>query len=145
MPGDYDRNRIALGVPQGGRDYTLGDTFPHEADFDDLNGVSFDKGCFVGQEVVSRMHHAGQVRKRVVPVEGEGTLEADAAVMAGAAQIGKLGSVAGRRALALLRLDRAAGARAQGLALRAGDVVVTLLKPAWATFDFEPSGRREQR
>ena len=56
---DYHAHRIALGVPEGGKDYALGDTFPHEADLDLLNGVSFSKGCFVGQEVVSRMQHRG--------------------------------------------------------------------------------------
>src|SRR5262249_2386411 len=67
---DYHAHRIALGVPEGGKDYVLGDTFPHEADLDQLDGVSFSKGCFVGQEVVSRMQNRGSVRKRVVPIEG---------------------------------------------------------------------------
>ena len=64
-PEDYHAHRIALGVPEGGKDYVLGDTFPHEADMDQLNGVSFSKGCFVGQEVVSRMQnraHRAQAR-----------------------------------------------------------------------------------
>ena len=70
-PDDYHAHRIALGVPEGGKDYALGDTFPHEALFDQLNGVSFEKGCYVGQEVVSRMQHRGTARKRVVPVRAE--------------------------------------------------------------------------
>ena len=73
-PEDYHAHRIALGVPEGGKDYVLGDTFPHEADLDQLNGVSFSKGCFVGQEVVSRMQNRASVRKRVVPIEGEAPL-----------------------------------------------------------------------
>ena len=72
---DYHALRIALGVPEGGRDYAFGDTFPHEALFDQLNGVDFNKGCFVGQEVVSRMEHRGTARKRVVPVEGDAPLQ----------------------------------------------------------------------
>jgi folate-binding protein YgfZ len=142
---DWDLNRIALGVPQAGRDYALGETFPHEADFDDLQGVSFAKGCFVGQEVVSRMQHSTMVRKRIVPVEGEAPLQSNVAVTAGTAEIGRIGSVAGRRALALLRLDRAAAARAAGLALRAGDVAIRLVRPGWAKFDLEPNPRREPR
>src|SRR5262249_52810474 len=67
---DWHSHRIALGVPEAGKDYPLGDTFPHEADFDLLNGVSFRKGCFVGQEVVARMHNRATVRKRVVPIAG---------------------------------------------------------------------------
>ena len=69
---DYHAFRIGLGVPEGGRDYAFGDAFPHEALFDQLNGVDFDKGCFVGQEVVSRMEHRGTARKRIVPVDGDG-------------------------------------------------------------------------
>ena len=72
-PEDYHAHRIALGVPEGGKDYALGDAFPHEADLDQLGGVSFSKGCFVGQEVVSRMQNRANVRKRVVPIEGEAT------------------------------------------------------------------------
>jgi folate-binding protein YgfZ len=64
----YHAHRVALAVPEGGRDYIFGDAFPHEALFDQLGGVSFSKGCFVGQEVVSRMEHRGTARKRVVPV-----------------------------------------------------------------------------
>ena len=112
-PEDYHAHRIALGVPEGGKDYVLGDTFPHEADLDQLGGVSFSKGCFVGQEVVSRMQNRGNVRKRVVPIEGEGPLASGAEVKVGAAAIGTVGSVAGRLALALLRLDRAAEAKAK--------------------------------
>src|SRR5260370_6151389 len=64
----FEAHRIALGIPRGGLDFTYGDAFPHEADMDQLNGVDFHKGCFVGQEVVSRMEHRGNVRTRLVPV-----------------------------------------------------------------------------
>ena len=73
---EYHTRRIALGVPEGGRDYAYGDAFPHEAMFDQLNGVDFNKGCFVGQEVVSRMEHRGTARKRIVGVEAEGAIAA---------------------------------------------------------------------
>ena len=61
----YDAHRIALGVPRGGMDFSYGDTFPHEADMDQLAGVDFDKGCYVGQEVVSRVEHRSNARSRV--------------------------------------------------------------------------------
>jgi len=64
----YDAHRIALGVPRGGMDFIYGDTFPHEADMDQLAGVDFDKGCYVGQEVVSRVEHRSSARTRIVPV-----------------------------------------------------------------------------
>ena len=136
---DYHAHRIALGVPEGGKDYVLGDTFPHEADLDQLNGVSFSKGCFVGQEVVSRMQNRASVRKRVVPIEGDAPLTSGAEIKVGEAAIGTVGSVAGKQALALVRLDRAAEAKAKGQVLTADGVPVTLRKPDWATFDLAPA------
>jgi len=130
---EYHAMRIALGVPEGGRDYAFGDAFPHEAMFDRLAGVDFDKGCFVGQEVVSRMEHRGTARKRIVGVEGEGPLPPSGTeITAGGAPIGTLGSVSGSSGLALLRLDRAEEAKAAGSPLRAGEVTVAFRIPAWA-------------
>jgi tRNA-modifying protein YgfZ len=130
---EYHAHRIALGVPEGGRDYAFGDAFPHEAMFDRLAGVDFDKGCFIGQEVVSRMEHRGIARKRIVGVEGEGPLPPSGTeITAGGAPVGTLGSVSEHSGLALLRLDRAEEAKAAGLPLRAGEVTVDLRIPAWA-------------
>jgi hypothetical protein len=140
---DYHAHRIALGVPEGGKDYVLGDTFPHEADLDQLNGVSFSKGCFVGQEVVSRMQNRASVRKRVAPIEGETPLTSGAEIKVGDAAIGTIGSVAGKLALALIRLDRAAEAKGKGQALTANGVPVALRKPDWATFDLAPAAAAE--
>ena len=137
--GDWHAHRIALGVPEGGRDYAFGDAFPHEADFDLLNGVSFTKGCFVGQEVVSRMQNRSQVRKRIVAIVGGAPLLAGAEITAGAAVIGTVGSVAGKDALALVRLDRAAEAAAKGTPLMAGGVAIALHKPDWANFELAPA------
>jgi hypothetical protein len=128
---DYHAHRIALGVPEGGRDYALGDTFPHEAGLDALNGVSFTKGCFVGQEVVSRMQHRGTARKRIVIVEADAPLHTGGEVTAGAATIGTIGSVAGTRALALVRLDRVREATAKGEPLAAAGVPITIRLPAY--------------
>ena len=131
----YHDHRIGLGVPEGGRDYELGDTFPHEAVFDQLNGVDFSKGCFVGQEVVSRMEHRGTARKRIVPVRAEAALpDAGPDVDADGTGIGKLGSVSDRMGLALLRLDRAEKAIAQGKTITAGGTPIELLQPDWASF-----------
>ena len=68
----YEAHRIALGVPQGGTDFSYGDAFPHESDMDQLGGVDFAKGCYIGQEVVSRMQHRGTARTRAVPVRYDG-------------------------------------------------------------------------
>jgi folate-binding protein YgfZ len=134
----YHAHRVALGVPEAGKDFPIGDTYPHEADFDQLNGVSFAKGCFVGQETVARMKHRGTVRKRVVPVEAAAPLESGAPIMLGEAEIGSIGTVVGTRGLALVRLDRAAEASAKGQAILAGGVAISLRKPEWATFELDP-------
>lgn len=129
---EYHAHRIALGVPEGGKDYAFGDTFPHEALFDQLNGVSFSKGCYVGQEVVSRMEHRGTARKRVVPVVADAPLPASGTeVRAGDQLIGTIGSTNGGRGLALLRLDRAREMEAAGHALMAEGVAVRIALPAW--------------
>lgn len=134
-PDDYLVHRIALGVPEGGKDFAYGDSYPHEALFDQLGGVSFTKGCYVGQEVVSRMEHRATARKRIVPVLGESPLPASGAdIKAGEVTIGTLGSVAGNRGLALLRVDRVAEAIAQGTGLFAGSVPIKVELPSFAKF-----------
>jgi folate-binding protein YgfZ len=119
---DYDLRRVALRVPEAGRDYVLGDTFPHEARMDLLAGVSFTKGCYVGQEVVARMQHKTVVRKRVVRIAADGALREGSDILVGEAVIGRVGTVAGSSALAMLRLDRALEAKDKGLVLTADGV-----------------------
>jgi len=134
-PAAYEAHRIALGVPRGGLDFIYGDAFPHETDMDQFGGVDFDKGCFVGQEVVSRIEHRGSARARVVPVSFDGFApEAGTPVSAGDKTIGTLGSTAQGRGLAMLRLDRAADALAAGQPFIAGGIEIRLVKPAWAQF-----------
>jgi folate-binding protein YgfZ len=131
----YEAHRIALGVPRGGLDFIYGDAFPHETDMDQLGGVDFAKGCFIGQEVVSRMEHRGTARTRVVPVTYQDFApEAGTPVSAGEKPVGTLGSSAQGRAVALLRLDRLADALAAGTPLSAGGVELKPVKPAWARF-----------
>lgn len=135
---DYEEHRISLGVPRGGADFMYGDAFPHETDMDQLSGIDFDKGCYVGQEVVSRMEHRGSARTRIVPVEVAGAFAPDAGlpVMAGDKQIGTTGAGSGNLALAMLRLDRLADAQAAGKTLVAGGIALEPRKPAWATFEW---------
>ncbi len=131
----YDAHRIALGVPQGGRDFVYGDAFPHEADMDQLGGVDFAKGCYVGQEVVSRMEHRGTARTRIVPFAADDYApDSGLPVMAGDRQLGTTGSSAGNRGLAMLRLDRLADALAAGTPITAGGIALRPRKPDWATF-----------
>ena len=125
--GEYEALRIAVGAPKGGADFAYGDAFPHDANFDLLHGVDFDKGCYVGQEVVSRMQHRGTARKRVARVKLAGPAPAPGTpVLDRELPVGALGSSSGREALALLRLDRAEEALAAGRRLSAGGVGIAL-------------------
>jgi len=134
---EYEAHRIALGVPRGGIDFSYGHAFPHETDMDLLGGVDFAKGCYVGQEVVSRIEHRGTARTRAVPFRyDDDAPEAGVAVMAGGRTVGITGSAAGGHGLALLRLDRVAEAMAHGVPLTAGGRPIRLVKPDWARFAF---------
>ncbi len=134
-PEAYHAHRIALGVPRGGQDFSYNDAFPHEADMDQLAGVDFDKGCYVGQEVVSRVEHRSTARSRVVPVVYDGGAPMEGAtVMVGDKQIGVMGSSADGHGLALLRLDRAGDALASATPIVAAGVPIRPVKPEWATF-----------
>ena len=135
--GAYEAHRIALGVPSGGVDFRYGDAFPHEADMDQLHGVDFAKGCYVGQEVVSRMEHRASARTRAVPVRYEGAApETGSTVTAGERQLGTMGSATAGHGLALLRLDRVAEALSNDQPLLAGGIPIRLVKPDWARFAF---------
>ncbi|MGE3244783.1 MAG: folate-binding protein YgfZ [Beijerinckiaceae bacterium] len=106
---DYDAHRIAAGVPEGGTDFAWGDIFPHDANMDEMNGVDFKKGCYVGQEVVSRVQHRGSARKRFRKLHFGGETPAPGTeIMAGETSIGSVTSVCGFRGLGLIRIDRAA-------------------------------------
>jgi folate-binding protein YgfZ len=132
---DYDAHRIVLGIPEGGIDFAFGDGFPHDADMDQLHGVDFKKGCYVGQEVVSRMQHRGTARRRFIIAEGASTLPAAGTpIVAGERALGTLGSSAGNTGLALVRLDRAKDAMDAGTPITAGGVALALRLPSWATF-----------
>jgi folate-binding Fe-S cluster repair protein YgfZ len=107
---------------------------------DQLAGVDFDKGCYVGQEVVSRMEHRGTARTRILAATYDGASpESGAQVLAGERVLGTFGSAAQGRGIALVRIDRVAEARAAGTPITAGGVTLRLAKPPWARFDL-PDG-----
>lgn len=126
----YHAHRIALGVPEGGVDFAYGDAYPHDVNMDLIGGVSFTKGCYVGQEVVSRMKHRGGVRRRIARARfPQGTPASGAEIAAGDLRIGVVGSSVDGAGLASVRTDRLLDARAAGLAPRAGDAPVELFPP----------------
>lgn len=140
LPSDaapYEALRIALGIPRGGPDFAYGDTFPHEADMDQLGGVDFKKGCYVGQEVVSRMEHRSTPRNRLVEVLFPEPLAVGQEIMAGDKSVGQISSVTEGRGIATVRLDRATDAKAENVPLMAGTVEVELRRPDWARFSME--------
>ena len=111
LPESYHADRIRAGVPEAGRDFAYGEVFPHDVALDAFAdgseaGVSFGKGCYVGQEVVSRMKHRGTVRRRPVVLELDGQQPTGAALLADGREVGALGTVVGNAALAIARVDR---------------------------------------
>ena len=132
----YDEHRISLGLADTDQDIGSGELFPHEANFDQINGVNFTKGCYVGQEVVSRMRHKAKVRKRIVIAEsGNGPLGSGAEITTDGKVSGSVLSASGDKGLALIRLDRLEDAYSGGGEVSAGGAPVSFAKPEWGTFD----------
>jgi folate-binding protein YgfZ len=128
---EYHRVRIEAGILHQGNDFPANDAFAHDIGLDILDGIDFAKGCYVGQEVVSRMKHRGTARRRPVIVSG---IEAEAGtpIVAGGREAGTIGQVVGGKAVAILRLDRITDPSA----VTVGGKVVSLALPAWATYQF---------
>jgi folate-binding protein YgfZ len=116
---DYDRHRMALGVPNSAE---MSDLLWLETNADELHGVSFTKGCYVGQENTARMHHRDKLRRRLMPVRTSG---GDGAIMAGEREAGDLRAAAGDLGIAYLRMEYAEAA------LTRGAEPVELLWPEW--------------
>jgi folate-binding protein YgfZ len=126
----YEAHRILCGAPRGGLDFMYSDAFPHETNMDRLHGIDFEKGCYVGQEVVSRMQHRGTARTRTVKIILEDfSPDAGLPVLAGDKPVGTMGSTAGGRGLALIRTDRVSEALDAGLKLSAGGLAIRIAEP----------------
>ncbi len=129
-PEDYDRRRIALGLPDGSRDLEVGKAILLENGFAELNGIDWDKGCYLGQELTARTRYRGLVRKRLMPVIVEGPLPPPGTpVISDGKEVGEIRSGRDGMALAMIRLEALARA---GEAMTAGGATVTPRLPAWA-------------
>jgi tRNA-modifying protein YgfZ len=128
----YNLSRLRLGLADSVLDIGSGEMFVHEANLDQLNGVSFNKGCYVGQEVVSRTHHRHTARNRVLPVRFEGDAAHGTDVLSGEKRIGTMLSSRQGFGLALLRIDRLAEATEP---LLTSDLKLSVQKPGWAKFE----------
>ena len=136
----YDGLRAEHGVVTSGADFALQDAFPHDVLMDLNGGLSFKKGCYVGQEVVSRMQHRGTARRRAVSVKADTDLPATGTEITAAGKpVGALGSVAGNKGLAIVRIDRVGEALATGTPLLAGETPVLLTLPPWSGLAFPAS------
>jgi folate-binding protein YgfZ len=138
VPGeraDYERLRIALGLPDGSRDMEVEKAILLENGFDELHGVDWDKGCYIGQELTARTRYRGLIKKRLIPVAVEGPLPPPGTpVRSGEREVGQIRSGAGGLALALLRLDALASVESNAATLTAGEARVAPQKPSWAKF-----------
>lgn len=133
---DYDRMRLAHGVPDGSRDLAIEKSVLLEAGFDELNGVDWRKGCYVGQELTARTHYRGLVKRRLMPVAIDGPTPApDTAVMLGASEAGEMRSARDRRGIALLRLEAVAAAARDHMPFTAGAAKLTPIQPDWMKLD----------
>ena len=131
----YHAHRISLGLADSIRDIGSGELFPHECNLDQLGAVDFNKGCYVGQEVVSRTEHRGNARKRILPVSTAGQIaNSGDTITAASKPVGTILSRSGPSALALVRLDRASAALENGEKLEASGDAIQLLRPDWAEF-----------
>jgi folate-binding protein YgfZ len=141
---EWNALRIAEGVAESGSDYALSDAFPHDVLLDQNGGIGFKKGCYVGQEVVSRMQHRGTARRRVLIVRSDTVLPASGTdVTANGRAIGALGTTVGNQGLAIVRIDRVKDAMDAGVPILAGDAVLDLSIPPNARFTFPSDAASE--
>jgi tRNA-modifying protein YgfZ len=134
---DWHFHRILNGVAESGSDYELGDVFPHDVLLDQNGGIGFSKGCYVGQEVVSRMQHRGTARRRILIVDAGSDLPPSGTPITVAGRpIGSLGTVVRRDGLAMIRIDKVAEAMRQSIPIVTGDVALRFEIPEWARFTF---------
>jgi folate-binding protein YgfZ len=141
---EWDLLRIESGVAESGSDYQLNDAFPHDVLLDQMEGVGFGKGCYIGQEVVSRMQHRGTARRRVLIASGTGPLPPGGTeLLTEGRSVGALGTVVGARGLAIARIDKVKGAIDAGQPVLAGAVPVSLAIPGWAKFTFRQDQAEE--
>ncbi|MDZ7823298.1 MAG: folate-binding protein [Ahrensia sp.] len=132
---EWDRLRIEQGVPEAGRDYALGDAFAHDVSFDQNGGVDFKKGCYIGQEIVSRMHHRATARRRFLIASFE-AIPSGVEIVADGKPLGALGTTIGNQALALCRIDRVKEAIDVGHAITVGGTQIALRLPPHVSYDW---------
>ena len=128
----YDRFRLELGIPEGGRDLVPEKSILLEAGFDELNGVDWQKGCYIGQELTARTKYRGLIKKRLMPVKVDGPAPAPGTIItAEGREVGEMRSSSDGVGLALLRIEPVV----EGKHLKAGATTIVASKPSWMRLD----------
>ena len=128
----YDRRRLELGIPDGSRDLVVEKSILLESGFDELNGVDWQKGCYIGQELTARTKYRGLIKKRLMPVKIEGPAPPPGTIVtADGREVGEIRSSRDGLGLALLRIEPFV----EGKHLTAGDATILAMKPGWMRFD----------
>jgi folate-binding protein YgfZ len=132
---DYEIHRMALAVPDGGTDVLVDKSFILESNFEELNAVDFEKGCYVGQELTARTKFRGTIRRRLFGITADAELPpAGTPITVGKAEIGEVRSGLGDHGIALIRIDRLEEAGGDAADVMAGDVAIKPVKPSWVSF-----------
>ncbi|MFT4347207.1 YgfZ/GcvT domain-containing protein [Bartonella ancashensis] len=133
---DWHKIRIRYAITESSQDYEIGKVFPHDINYDQIDGVSFNKGCYIGQEIVSRMHHRRTARRRILIVKGQNLLMPRADIKAGNKVLGQLGTCVENEALVLMRIDHVKDAMTQEIPLTVNNHPVTVSIPENVNFSF---------
>ena len=129
---EYDLHRLDLGLPDGGRDMILEKSILLENGFDELNGINWNKGCYIGQELTARTKYRGLIKKRLVPVKVDGVMPpVGTPILLDGKSVGELRSGRDNRALAILRIEHL---QKTGSKFTAENATVSPQKPNWAEF-----------
>lgn len=132
---DYETHRMSLAVPDGGTDVLVDKSFILESNFEELNAVDFEKGCYVGQELTARTKFRGTIRRRLFGITAQADLPpAGTPITVGTAEIGEIRSGLGDHGIALIRIDRLEEAGGEAANVMAGDVAIKPVKPSWVSF-----------
>lgn len=134
---NYINLRITNAVAESGVDYELNDAFPHDINLDQAHGLSFKKGCYIGQEVVSRMHHRKTARRRILIAKAQSPLPPSGTIITAEDKpVGTIGTIQDKQGLALVRIDRVKQAMDKAIPLMADGTEVTLEIPPMVNFTF---------
>lgn len=137
----YETLRLMFGIPEGQFDLIAEKSLPMESDFDLLNAIDWQKGCYVGQELTARMRYRGLLKKRLLPVAIDGPVpEMGTAIAYRGAEAGEMRTGLGEQGIALLRLEAVTAAKAAGAPLEAGEARLTPQSPPWLPADDAATG-----